>query len=127
MEDDMNNGDEGERERKVAGPKRKSRLFKALERSAGQYENIMYPAADRNDWHYVTLHPTKNGYTWENKAGVKWSLTLQKGQDFNADELNFDVSEDCPYYKDYKVAKLRRGEGKTIIYGPFNEEYMLMN
>jgi len=135
MEDDMRNADEGKGEGegegkgegKKAGPKRKSRLYKALERFGGQYENIMYAPKDMNDWHFVMLHPTKNGYTWENKAGVKWSLTLQRGQDFNSDELHFDVGEDCPYFDTYKVAKLFQREGQTIIVGPGNEEYKLTN
>lgn len=35
----------------------------------------------------------------------------------------FDVGKSCPYFKEYKVAKLTRKNGDVTFYGPYNEPY----
>jgi hypothetical protein len=58
---------------------------------------------NKNNWHYVTISENENGgFSWKNRAGVKWSLNWK---DESQTELN--VSSECPYYSHgYKVAKL---------------------
>jgi hypothetical protein len=81
-----------------------------------------------NDWHFVTLTPTETGYKWTNKANVTWTLTLQDDQDLTSDTLRFYVGQDCPYFKQgYDVAELIQKDDETIILGPWNEPYKMVD
>ena len=77
-----------------------------------------------NDWHYVKLRsvPSTNDFTWENKAGAAWDLTLVAEE--SPGVLRFDVGEDCPYYRDgYTTANLYYNSAGAEIEGPWKEMY----
>lgn len=93
---------------------------------AGHYENVAYEDHSKNDWHFVDLTPTEDGYKWTNDAGASWSLRLRPGQSNESRELWFNVGEDCPYYADgYTETKLVMRQGEFIIFGPGREPYVM--
>jgi hypothetical protein len=65
---------------------------------AGHYENVAYEDHSKNDYHFVDLTPTRDGFKWSNDAGVSWSLHLRPGQSNESKEIWFEVGEDCPYF-----------------------------
>ena len=83
-----------------------------------------------NDWHYVQITWNENAgtFTWKNRAGATWSLTLiPMGDEWNT--TNLAVGPECPYYNSgHKFAGL---EWKGIpgaseistVRGPWNEPY----
>ena len=62
-------------------------------------------------------------FTWQNRAGVKWDLTLV--EEVEPGTLMFDVGEDCPYYQNgYTTANLYYNIDSTEeveIEGPWRE------
>ena len=88
----------------------------------GDYELSSGPT---NDWHYVSIRGVKGSkdFTWENKAGAAWDLTLV-GEE-NHGSLRFKVGENCPYYRDgYTSAYLFYSSTDGVeIEGPWKEMY----
>jgi hypothetical protein len=80
------------------------------------YEN------NKNNWHYVTINENEQGgYTWKNKAGVKWTLSWK-----DESQKELVVGTDCPYSSHgYKLARLKHDANGnvTAIQGPGNEWY----
>ena len=56
---------------------------------------IQVHTSHSNDWHYVTISKrNENVFTWKNKAGVEWHLTLA-GEE-SGGEVKFKVGGKCP-------------------------------
>ena len=78
----------------------------------GQFDHIIVGeyqlfTEKQNDWFYVNITAVagSNVFTWQNRAGVKWDLTLV--EEVEPGTLMFDVGEDCPYYQNgYTTANL---------------------
>eukprot|EP00178_Gracilaria_changii_P017088 TRINITY_DN48889_c0_g1_i1.p1 TRINITY_DN48889_c0_g1~~TRINITY_DN48889_c0_g1_i1.p1 ORF type:complete len:210 (+),score=14.18 TRINITY_DN48889_c0_g1_i1:62-631(+) len=100
----------------------------------GNYENLLYSGAAKNDWHYVQISAKADSDTqliWKNRAGVQWTLELQKTDDgYNRNV--FTVESDSPYYSNGHTeghvtwtAQTEYDAGNTVISvtGPWNEAY----
>ena len=97
---------------------------------SGQFDRIIegdfqLSSGPTNDWHYVSIRRVRGSqdYTWENKAGATWDLTLV-GEE-NHGSLRFKVGENCPYYRDgYTTAYLYFSSTDGVeIEGPWKEMY----
>tara|TARA_B100000767_G_C19770157_1_gene539522 strand:- start:1889 stop:3610 length:1722 start_codon:yes stop_codon:yes gene_type:complete len=75
----------------------------------------------KNDWHYVhIIEDSPGNFTWKNRAGVEWVLTLKAGVLY--------LSEDCPYYKDgFRLWNIvTENDGRTALVSPsVGEKYYL--
>lgn len=93
----------------------------------GPYENFEYSGSGKNNWHYVSISKIDSTtMTWTNRAGVKWTLTLQKKGD-GYDPVKLTVGTDSPYYKSgHTVATVVWNNDYNAvkkILGPWNEAY----
>ena len=68
----------------------------------GYYEisHDLHPT-DRSDWHHVEINwdHDKGSFTWENRAGVSWTLTPIHGVG-GWDTTKLAVGSDCTYYNE---------------------------
>ena len=63
------------------------------------YTGTQVHTSHSNDWHYVTISKrNENVFTWKNKAGVEWLLTLD-GEE-SGGVVKFKVGGKCPHHKD---------------------------
>ena len=55
-----------------------------------------------NDWYAVEIiwNQAKGAFTWQNRAGVTWTLTPLMGSSGDWDETKLAVGNDCPYRND---------------------------
>ena len=86
----------------------------------GTFETRAYDRLHlKNDWHYVTVFKlSTQSAMWSNRAGVSWVLSLTPDKNMLA------IGSDCPYYKDYKEAKvIWNGNVVTGITGPDKTVY----
>ena len=86
----------------------------------GEYENLAYSDAAKNEYHYVTItYDSLNSvYIWKNKANSNWKLHPTE------EEFELRVDKSVSYYKDgWKIAKVK----KNGIFGPGNEFYTRVN
>merc|ERR1712241_441124 len=100
---------------------------------AGFYEidHDLHPG-QHNDWYHVEIiwNQAKGSFTWQNRAGVTWTLTPLMGSSGDWDETKLAVGNDCPYRNDgHEFARIEWGslEGSTVvttIWGPWNEPYL---
>lgn len=92
----------------------------------GSYECHKYDGTPtKNDWHYVTITQVDaKTFQWTNRAGVSWSLTIDKSA--------LDVGQECPYYNfddgtsqtQYTRAEIVwSGNNITGLLGPWDEAY----
>ena len=70
----------------------------------GYYEidHTLYPSEEQNgDWHHVEINwnHDKGSFTWENRAGVSWTLTPIHGVG-GWDTTKLAVGSDCTYYNE---------------------------
>ena len=76
---------------------------------------------NKNDWHYVHISILDDGYLWENRAGVTWTLT--QDPEVNA---SLQVGKECPYYESgHHSASMIFDENHEVIAinGPWGERY----
>merc|ERR1712241_1566493 len=100
---------------------------------AGFYEidHDLHPG-QHNDWYHVEIiwNQAKGSFTWQNRAGVTWTLTPLMGSSGDWDETKLAVGNDCPYRNDgHEFAMIEWGslegsEVMTTIWGPWNEPYL---
>ena len=85
----------------------------------GLYESHLYDNGGKNDWHYITIKTMKdgNGFIWENKAGVSWSLWP------TINPLVFQVSDDCPYFDSYKSVAFEMDSKNNVLGIRANNEF----
>ena len=72
---------------------------------AGFYEidHDLHPGDHQhNDWYSVEIiwNQAKGSFTWQNRAGVTWTLTPLMGSSGDWDETKLAVGNDCPYRND---------------------------
>ena len=67
----------------------------------GYYEidHSLYPLEQDSDWHHVEINwnQDKGSFTWENRAGVSWTLAPIQGI-AGWETTKFEVGSDCVYY-----------------------------
>jgi hypothetical protein len=99
------------------GSETEARMQAAL---PGDYECRDYDGTSgKNDWHYISVSMLSgHSALWRNRAGVSWVLSL------TPDDQRLAIGSDCPYYSDYKEARVHwAGAGVTGISGPYGELY----
>ena len=68
---------------------------------SGFYEidHNLYANEQQNKWHSVqiTWKQAKGAFTWQNRAGVTWTLTPLMGSLGGWDKTKLAVGNDCPY------------------------------
>ena len=69
----------------------------------GYYEidHALYPLEQDQDWHHVEINwnHDRGSFTWENRAGVSWTLTPIHGVG-GWDATKLAVGSDCAYYNE---------------------------
>ena len=85
----------------------------------GLYESHQYDNGGKNNWHYVTIKTMKegNGFIWENKAGVSWSLWP------TTNPKVFQVAEDCPYFDVYQSVEFELDSKNNVLGIRANNEF----
>ena len=97
----------------------------------GVYINNRYKMVQLNNWHFVEIKSIKNDVLlWTNKAGVKWTMTVQVAKNTKD---NMFVGFTCgknPYYaKGFKAAVFvfPKNNSPVSVFGPFKEPYVQIN
>ena len=71
---------------------------------SGFYEidHMLHASEQKSDWHSVeiTWNHDKGTFTWQNSAGVTWTLTPMMGSSGSWDDTKLAVGNDCPYRND---------------------------
>merc|ERR1712241_552268 len=97
-----------------------------------EIDHDLHAPGQHDDWHGVEIiwNQNKGAFTWQNRAGVTWTLTPLMGSSGDWDESKLAVGNDCPYKNDgHEFAMIEWGslEGSevvTTIWGPWNEPYL---
>ena len=74
-----------------------------------EIDHALYPSEqDRNDWHHVEINWNHGSFTWENRAGISWTLTpIRQPIGGDWDYTKLQVGSDNIYYNEgYHFATL---------------------
>ena len=74
-----------------------------------EIDHDLYAPGQQNDWHGVEIiwNQNKGAFTWQNRAGVTWTLTPLMGEGGSWDETKLLVGNECPYrYEGHEFAKI---------------------
>ena len=67
-----------------------------------EIDHDLHAPGQHDDWYGVEIiwNQNKGAFTWQNRAGVTWTLTPLMGSSGDWDESKLAVGNDCPYKND---------------------------
>ena len=67
-----------------------------------EIDHDLHAPGQHDDWYGVEIiwNQNKGAFTWQNRAGVTWTLTPLMGSSGDWDETKLAVGNDCPYRND---------------------------